>query len=392
MSPPDDLLKYRPEFPILDRYTYMISHSLGAMPRGVYQRLNAFADSWNERGILAWEDGWWEMSSKVGDVLGKILGAGAGTITMHQNVSVAEALIASALDFSGRRNKVVYTDMNFPSVMYVWEAHRGRGARVHMVQSDDGITVDTGKLVDAIDDQTLVVPISHVLFRSAYIQDVKAVMEKAERAGAMVILDCYQSAGTVPFDLADLGVHFAVGGSVKWLLGGPGAGYLYVREDLLNKFQPAITGWSAHAHPFDFTIGPIDYAKGIMRWMHGTPAVAPLYQCLPGYEMIQEIGLPRIRAKSMRQTARIIEKARAMGMRLNSPLEPHRRGGSVVVDVADGHHVCQELIRRKYLVDYRPGAGVRLAPHFYTTDEECDATIEEMAAIVAAGVPPGAHR
>ena len=392
MSPPDDLLKYRPEFPILDRYTYMISHSLGAMPRGVYQRLNAFADSWNERGILAWEDGWWEMSSTVGDVLGKILGAGAGTITMHQNVSVAEALIASALDFSGRRNKVVYTDMNFPSVMYVWEAHRRRGARVHMVPSDDGITVDTGKLVDAIDDQTLVVPISHVLFRSAYIQDVKAVMEKAERAGAMVILDCYQSAGTVPFDLADLGVHFAVGGSVKWLLGGPGAGYLYVREDLLDKFQPAITGWSAHAHPFDFKIGPIDYAKGIMRWMHGTPAVAPLYQCLPGYEMIQEIGVPRIRSKSMRQTARIIEKARAMGMRLNSPLEPQRRGGSVVVDVADGHRVCQELIRRKYLVDYRPGAGVRLAPHFYTTDEECDATIEEMAAIVAAGASPGESR
>jgi len=392
VSPPDDLLKYRPEFPILDRYTYMISHSLGAMPRGVYQRLNAFADSWNERGILAWEDGWWEMSSTVGDVLGKILGAGAGTITMHQNVSVAEALIASALDFSGRRNKVVYTDMNFPSVMYVWEAHRRRGARVHMVPSDDGITVDTGKLVDAIDDQTLVVPISHVLFRSAYIQDVKAVMEKAERAGAMVILDCYQSAGTVPFDLADLGVHFAVGGSVKWLLGGPGAGYLYVREDLLDKFQPAITGWSAHAHPFDFKIGPIDYAKGIMRWMHGTPAVAPLYQCLPGYEMIQEIGVPRIRSKSMRQTARIIEKARAMGMRLNSPLEPQRRGGSVVVDVADGHRVCQELIRRKYLVDYRPGAGVRLAPHFYTTDEECDATIEEMAAIVSAGAAPGGSR
>jgi kynureninase len=160
-----------------------------------------------------------------------------------------------------------------------------------------------------------------------------------------------------------------------------------VREDLLDKFQPAITGWSAHAHPFDFKIGPIDYAKGIMRWMHGTPAVAPLYQCLPGYEMIQEIGVPRIRSKSMRQTARIIEKARAMGMRLNSPLEPQRRGGSVVVDVADGHRVCQELIRRKYLVDYRPGAGVRLAPHFYTTDEECDATIEEMAAIVAAGAP-----
>ena len=383
MTPADDLLALRSEFPILARCTYMISHSLGAMPKGVYDELRQFADLWNERGIQAWEDGWWEMPVTVGNLLAGILGAAKGSITMHQNVSVAEALIASALDFSGRRNKVVYTDMNFPSVMYVWEAHRRRAARIHMVASDDGITVDTAKLVAAIDEETLVVPISHVLFRSAFIQDVKAVMEKADRVGAMVILDCYQSAGTVPFSLTDLGVHFAVGGSVKWLLGGPGAGYLYVRPDLLAKFEPAITGWSAHAHPFDFKIGPIDYADGIMRWMHGTPAVAPLYQCRPGYRMISEIGVERIRAKSMRQTARIIEKARAAGMRINSPLEPSRRGGSVVLDVPEGQQVCQELIRRGFLVDYRPGAGVRVAPHLYTSDDECDATVAEMAAIVA---------
>ena len=379
----DDLLAYRAEFPILDKCTYMISHSLGAMPRGVRERMRQFADLWDERGIQAWEEGWWEMPTRVGDVLAGILGAEPGTITMHQNVSVAEAIIASCLDFSGPRNKVVYTDMNFPSVMYVWEAHRRRGARVVMVASDDGIGVDTGKLVDAIDEQTLVVPISHVLFRSAYIQDVAAVVEKAERVGAVVVLDCYQSAGTVPFSLRALGVSMAVGGSVKWLLGGPGAGYLYVRPDLIRRFEPAITGWAAHARPFDFQIGPIEYASGMMRWMHGTPAVAPLYQCLPGYEMIQRIGVERIRRKSMRQTARLIERARGHGMRINSPLDPQRRGGSVVIDVPDGARVCQELIRRRYLVDFRPGAGVRVAPHFYTTDEECDATVEEMAAIVA---------
>jgi kynureninase len=377
----DDLLKYRAEFPILDRFTYMISHSLGAMPRGVFGRMAEFASTWNERGIQAWEEGWWDMPRRVGDVLARILGADPGAITMHQNVSVAEAIIASCLDFTGRRNKVVYTDMNFPSVMYVWEAHRRHGARIHMVASDDGITVDTQRLVDAIDDETLVVPISHVLFRSAFIQDVPAVMEKAEKVGALVVLDCYQSAGTVPFSLKDLGVHFAVGGSVKWLLGGPGAGYLYVRPDLLNRFEPAITGWSAHAHPFDFKIGPIDYAEGIARWTHGTPSVAPLYQCLPGYEMVQEIGVERIRAKSMRQTARMIDRALALGIRVNSPLDPARRGGSVILDPPDGHRVCQELIRRRFLVDYRPGAGVRVAPHFYTSDEECDATVEEVCAI-----------
>lgn len=378
----DELLTYRSEFPILDKYTYMISHSLGAMPRGVRGRLAEYADLWDQRGVQAWEDAWWEMPKKVGDLLGEILGAAPGSITMHQNVSVAESMIASCLTFDGPRNKIVYTDMNFPSVMYVWEARRRFGARVHMVPSDDGITIDTQRLVDAIDEQTLVVPISHVLFRSAFIQDVPAIMRKAEQVGALVVLDCYQSAGTVPFSLKELGVHFAVGGSVKWLLGGPGAGYLYVRPDLLNRFEPVITGWAAHAHPFDFQTGPIDYADGIMRWMHGTPAVAPLYQCLPGYEMVRRIGVPAIRAKSMRQTARMIEKARGLGLRVNSPLDPARRGGSVILDVSDGRRVCDELIRRKFLVDYRPGAGVRVAPHFYTTDDECDAVVDQADAIV----------
>src|SRR5262249_7563330 len=153
-----------------------------------------------------------------------------------------------------------------------------------------------------------------------------AIVDKAEKVGAMVALDCYQSAGTVPFDLTKLRVDFAVGGSVKWLMGGPGAGYLYVRPDRIRSFEPAITGWAAHAHPFGFKIGPIDYADGIMRWMHGTPAVAPLYQCLPGYQLVDEIGVDRIRAKSMRQTARMIERARAKGMKINSPLDPARRG------------------------------------------------------------------
>lgn len=390
MTGPDPLLTWRNEFPILETCTYMISHSLGAMPRGVRAKLTAFADLWNERGIQAWEDAWWEMPLAVGNTLAKILGAPPGSVTMHQNVSVSESIIASALDFSGPRNKVVYTDMNFPSVMYVWEARRKLGARVHMVASDDGITVDTQKLLDAIDEKTLVVPISHVLFKSAFIQDVAAVVEKAEKVGALVALDCYQSAGTIPFSLEKLGVHFALGGSVKWLCGGPGAGYLYVRPDLISTFSPAVTGWAAHARPFAFETGPIDYAEGIRRWMHGTPAIAPLYQCQPGFEIIQTIGVQAIREKSVRQTTRMIDRARAKGFRINSPLDSTRRGGSVIVDVNDGKQVCQELIRRRFLVDYRPGAGVRIAPHFYNTDEECDALIDEIAAIAAsrsAGAP-----
>lgn len=378
----DPLLQYRDEFPILKTCTYMVSHSLGAMPRGVHARLQEFARMWEERGVLAWSDGWWKMPLTAGDVLAKILGAPPGSICMHQNVSVCESIIASCLDFSGLRNKVVYEEMNFPSVMYVWEERRRLGARIVMVPSDDGITIDTQRLLDAIDEETLIVPISHVLFKSACIQDAAAVVEKAHRVGAMVLLDIYQSAGTVPVDLTGLNVDFATGGSVKWLCGGPGAGYLYVRPDLQNRFRPAVTGWAAHAAPFAFETGAIRPVDGIGRYLHGSPSIAPLFQALPGYEMVAEAGVERIRAKSMRQTSRMIEMAQARGFRINSPMDAARRGGSVIVDVPSSEAVAAELIARRFIVDHRPKAGIRIAPHFYTKDEECDAVIEEISKII----------
>ena len=394
----DPLLRYRDEFPILKSCTYMVSHSLGAMPRGVHDRLTEFARTWEERGVLAWSEGWWTMALRVGDLLAKILGAPPGSILMHQNVSVCESIVASCLDFSGKRNKVVYEEMNFPSVMYVWEERRRGGARIVTVPSDDGITVDTERLVDAIDEETLIVPISHVLFRSAFIQDVAAVVEKAHRVGAYVLLDTYQSAGTVPVDLAGLEVDFATGGSVKWLCGGPGAGYLYVRPDLQDKFRPAITGWAAHAEPFAFETGAIRPADGIARYQHGTPSIAPLYQALPGYEIVAEAGVDKIRAKSIRQTSRMIDLALGRGFKVNSPLDASRRGGSVIVNVPHSDAVAEELIRRRFIVDHRPKAGVRIAPHFYSTDEECEAIIAEVGAILEtraherhAGAPKAAH-
>ncbi|HXI03421.1 MAG TPA: aminotransferase class V-fold PLP-dependent enzyme [Candidatus Saccharimonadales bacterium] len=379
----DPLLRYRGEFPILEKFNYMVSHSLGAMPRAARTRLEEYARMWEERGVLAWTEGWWEAPLTVGDQLAAILRAPAGSVCMHQNVSVCAAIVASCLDFSGKRNKVVYTDLNFPSVMYVWEEHRRRGARIEMVPSEDGIGIDTGRLVDAIDEETLIVPISHVLFKSAYIQDVAAVVEKAHAVGALVMLDVYQSAGTVPLDLTALGVDFATGGSVKWLCGGPGAGYLYVRPGLQPRFRPAITGWAAHAHPFDFETGSIRPVEGIGAYLHGTPAVAPLYAARAGYEIVAEATVEAIREKSVKLTTRMIEAALGHGWRVNSPRDPARRGGSVVIDVPNGKEVAAELIRRGTLVDFRPGAGVRLAPHFYTKQEECDAAIAQMAEIVS---------
>jgi kynureninase len=372
---PDDLLRYRSEFPILEHTTYLISNSLGAMPRGVYQAVKAYADTWSTRGVRAWEEGWWMLAADVGDEIGALMNAPKGSVSTHQNVTTCQAVVASCFDFSGKRNKVVYSDMNFPSVMYFWEAQHAYGARVHMVKTDDGITVPTERLLDAIDDHTLLVPISHLIFRSAYINDAKAIIEKAHRVGAHVVLDTFQSLGTVPVDVRDLNVDFVCGGVLKWLCGGPGVAYLYVRPDLGKTLEPKFTGWTAHQNPFAFEIGPIKYTDPPYRFMNGTPHIPSLEAARPGLKIIAEIGIERIREKSKRQTARLIELAEKRGWCVNTPSDPEKRGGTVSIDMPDAQEVCRELIKRDILVDYRPKAGVRMSAHFYNTDDELDRAI-----------------
>jgi kynureninase len=360
----------------------MISHSLGAMPARVYDRLREFADVWAARGVRAWAEGWWEMPLTVGDLVGRIIGAGPGEVVMHQNVSVCQSLICSCFDFAPPRNKIVYQSLDFPSVIYVYEAQRRRGARISVVESDDGMTSPIEKMLAAIDEETLLVPISHVLFKSAYLQDAQAIINRAHAVGALVVLDCYQSAGTVPIAVKDLNVDFIVGGSVKWLCGGPGAGYLYVRPDLRERLEPTVTGWMAHREPFAFETGAIAYAPNAFRLLHGTPHVPALYSARSGYEIILEVGVERIRAKSQRQTQHLIALAEGQGLRVTSPRDPARRGGTVTIDVPHGPAVTKELIRREILVDYRPRAGIRISPHFYTTDNEVERTVAQIAEIL----------
>jgi kynureninase len=382
----DDLLAFRRQFPALERTVYMISHSLGAMPRGVYDRLREFADMWATRGIQAWTEGWWEMPVTTGDKVARIIGAASGTVVMHQNVSICQSIILSCFDLAQKRNKIVYEALNFPSVMYVYDAHvRAAGGRLVEVPSDDGVTIDTERLVNAIDEETLLVPISHVLFKTAYIQDVQAVVRKAHSVGAKVVLDVYQSAGTIPFSVKDLDVDFAVGGSVKWLCGGPGAGYLYVNPALHRTLEPKITGWMAHHAPFDFETGRITYASGIHRFLHGSPAIPSLYAGEAGYDIINSIGVEAIRSKSIRQTARLIALADQHGWRVNSPRAQDQRGGTVVVDIPYAPAVVQELAGRNVLVDFRPGVGIRIAPHFYTADDELVTVMNEIGDILKTG-------
>jgi len=380
------LLARRKEFPILAHTTYMISHSLGAMPERARARVAEYTETWAARGIRAWEEGWWEMPVTVGNLIGRIIGAGDGEVVMQQNVSVCQWIVASCFDWHTRRNKLVTDALNFPSNNYIYHALERSGARVVTAASPDGMMLPVERILEAIDEETALVSVSHVAFRSSYVQDLAAITERAHAVSAMVSADLYQSAGTLPVNVRELGVDFATGGSVKWLCGGPGAGYLYVRRDLQDRLQPAATGWVAHEEPFAFAGGPIRYASGIFRFLNGTPNVPGMYAARSGYEIIDEVGVPAIRQKSLRQTARIIELADEAGFRINTCRDPELRGGVVVVDVPNGYAVTQELGRREVLVDYRPQAGIRIAPHFYTTDEEVEHTMAEIRAIVGAGV------
>src|SRR5262245_21375053 len=233
--------RWRPRFPILASSTYLVTHSLGAMPSTVYDKLRAYADQWASRGVRAWAEGWWDAPITVGDHLARLMSAPAGSVSMHQNVSVIESIVATALSFPPERNRVVYTSLNFPTNMYVWEGFKRLGAQIRVVPSPDGVGGPTERLLEAIDERTRVVPISHVLFKSSYLQDAQAICARAKEVGALVLLDTYQSLGTVPVDVRALGVDMVCGGSVKWLCGGPGAAYLYVRPDLLGELRPLIT-------------------------------------------------------------------------------------------------------------------------------------------------------
>jgi kynureninase len=379
----DSLLSWRSEFPILDSCTYLVSHSLGAMPRGVRASLEQFADEWDQRGVRAWHEGWWELGKTTGNLLAPILGVPDDTITMHQNVSVVQSLVTSCFDFSGRRNKIVLQDLDFPTNHYVFEGARRAGAEIVYVPSGDSIRAPIDRLVDAIDEETALVPISLVLFRSSCLQDVRPVIDRAHQVGARVILDVYQAAGTVPLDLESLGADFAVGGSVKWLCGGPGAGYLYVREDLVSALEPVQAGWAGHADPFEFETGAIQFAPGVERFQTGTPNVPALYSARAGYQIVAKIGVDAIRQRSLQMTRRLIDAASTRGWRLNTPTVDAERGGVVVIDVPDGAAVTQGLLAKQVIVDYRPNAGIRIAPHFYTTDAEIDIAIEAIAALTA---------
>ena len=378
----DTLLQYRDQFPILKSTTYLISNSLGAMPQKVYAALRDYADTWATRGVRAWQEGWWTMAREVGDKAGRLMNAPRGSVIMQPNVTTAHAQLLSCFDFNGTRRKIVTDDMHFPSILYILDQQRARGAEIVTVHTDDGITIDQQKLLKAIDEQTALVVVSHVQFISSFIQDITAIAKRAHAMGAKVIIDGYQAVGTIPVDVQSADVDFYAGGCLKWLCGGPGNAFLYVRPALIPQLEPKLVGWFAHAHPFDFQMPPIDYIPDIGRFQIGTLAISALHAAQPGLDLIAKIGADAIRAKSIHQTTRLLALADELGFPTTTPRKTNERGGTVAVNVENGYAISKILKDREFLVDFRPGAGIRISPHFYTSDDEVDAIMLEIKQII----------
>lgn len=381
----DQLLAFRQEFPILERSTYLVSNSLGAMPRGVPDRLAEYVDLWAERGVRAWRESWFEMPGKVADEVAPLINASAGEMVMLPNVTLGQATILSALEYKVPRNRIVMTELDFPSVRYVYDHLATRlGAEIVVVPSDDGITIDQGRLLDAIDERTALVAISQVLFRSAYIMDINAICAKAHAVGALVSADSFHAIGVIPVDVRESGVDFMTGGVLKWLCGGPGGCFLYASEAVRAKLEPSLTGWMSHTRPFGFE-PEMEFAPNVYRWLGGTPVIPALYAAIEGPRIVRRAGMDAVRAKSIRQTARLIELADARGYEVYAPRDPRVRGGTVAFAVPHAYEVSQFLLSRDIVIDYRPKAGIRVAPHFYTKDEELDIAVAAIDEALASG-------
>jgi kynureninase len=385
MTDGDPLLRYRAEFPILGHTNYLVSNSLGAMPRSVPDRLAEYAEAWAQHGVRAWAREWWQMPGSVGDVIAPLIGASAGEVVMVPNVTAAQTTILSAVPYRAPRNRIVMTALDFPSVRYAYDALATRlGADIVVVPSVDGIGVDEDELLAAIDERTALVAISHVLFKSAHIMDVARITRHAHEAGALVSLDAFHSVGVMPVDVKSIGADFLTGGVLKWLCGGPGGCFLYAAPRSTRELEPAVTGWMAHARPFGFE-GEMDYAEGAYRWLGGTPAIPAIYAAIEGPRIVAKAGIEAVREKSTRQTSHLVNLADERGFRIHVPRDPARRGGTVAFDVPHAYEVAQTLLDRNILVDFRPGAGIRIAPHFYTRDDELDDAVAAIDDILLTG-------
>jgi kynureninase len=370
----------REQFPILGTATYLVSHSMGAAPLGAKAALDAYWDEWAADGPEAWER-WLPQIGTIADGIGALIGAAPGTVFLGPNVSVLQAALASALDFTGERNEVVYESLQFPSLTYVWREWERYGARTRIVESPDGRSIPTEDIIAAITERTKLVVLTHAYYVSGAIVDVRAIQAHCRSVGALLCVDAYQTTGVYPYDVTAWDLDVVTGGSHKWLCGGSGCGWIYVKPALRAQFRPAVTGWMAHARPFDFEAAPIRHAESMYRFGTGTPTIPGYVVAQAGHALIGAIGIARIREHNVRLTTMLAQMALDRGLRVNTPLEPERRTGWIGIDFEGSERAYKALIARRVFIDYRPGCGLRVSPHFYTTDEEIEGFFRELDAI-----------
>jgi kynureninase len=361
----------RDEFPVLETSIYLVSHSMGAAPQRAKAALESYWTEWADLGPEAWAR-WLPRIGEIADGIGAIIGAPPGSVFVGPNVSVLQATLATCIDFDRARNEVVYEALQFPSLTYVWREWERYGARISVVESDDGRLIPTERILAAITKETAIAVLSHAYYVSGAIADVRTIQAHCRKVGALLCVDAYQTTGVYPYDVTAWELDLVTGGSHKWLCGGPGCGWIYVKPSLRGDLHPSVTGWMAHERPFAFEAAPIAYAPSMYRFGHGTPTIPGYIVAQPGHELIREIGVAQIRAHNVRLTERIVAMAIDRGLSVNTPLDSERRTGWIGIDFDGAQQICEQLLARRIFVDHRPGCGIRVGPHFYTTDDEID--------------------
>ncbi len=387
-----DISSIRAEFPILKNYTYLISNSLGAVPKKVQIGLNRYYHLWENEGVKAWKKEWWDLSQKVSSELEEFLKAEKQSITMMPNATISHwvALSTAFPNPKNKRDKIIMTGLDFPSSIYaVSKIAEFMGWKLEIVKSENPVYLETDKITQKIDDSTLFVATSHVCFKSAFIQDLSSIVEKARKTGTKTVIDGYHAPGILPVNLKESGIDFYIGGCLKWLCGGPGNAFLYIRPELSNKIQPSLSGWFAHENPFAFDLD-LKYTSGPYRFMSGTPPIPALYTATAGLKIIRKIGIKNIRKKSVSMTEKIIEKSRERQFSIYSPLPSEIRGGAVSVHIPHAFPIKQALERKKILVDFRKGKTdkedvIRIAPHFYNEEKEVEYFFNQVEEITSSG-------
>ena len=359
----------RAEFPLLDRWIYLNACSLGPLPRSGRRALDRYAETWDAKGTPAWYSDWIPLLTELRATVADLLGAPAGSTALAPSVSAALTTLASGLPLPPGRRKVLIGELDFPTIGHQWLSRPEY--EVEFVRSADGMTIAPEAFAERIDDQTALVVTTHLFYTTGYLQDVRAIADAAHARGALCIIDGYQSVGCVPVDVEAMDCDAFVGGCLKWLSGGPGTAFVYVRPSLLPAVAPRGTGWFATADPFSFTLQRLDFAEDARRLEAGTWPVPSHYAALAGIELVMSVGVDAIQERLRDQTGRILERLGAAGVRTFTPRERERRCGIVTLECDRPEQVEERLRAEGVIVDSRPGR-VRLSPHWCVTDEELD--------------------